>query len=102
MLIHWDFRGYLLQMLVLHLIQKLISEVVYYSISFYIYKHKYISAYKHISTLGCHEFLLMTKNKKMDKHEIVGKTLKDTWAMIIWKADHMSSASAALSKIGKN
>lgn len=38
----------------------------------------------------------------MDKHEIVGKTLKDTWAMIIWKANHMSSASAALSKIGKN
>ena len=39
----------------------------------------------------------------MDKHEIVGKTLKDTWAMIIWKATHMSPASAALSKIvGKN
>lgn len=39
----------------------------------------------------------------MDKHEIVGKTVKDTWAMIIWKATHMSPASAALSKIvGKN
>lgn len=64
LLTHWDFIGLSVTNASVISDTELISEVVYYSISFYIYKHKIhnISVCKHITTLGCHEFLLMTKN----------------------------------------